>query len=136
MAQDWNAQTISEFRRNHGQVGGYFKGAPLLLLHTTGARTGKQRVNPVMYLKDGGRLVVFASNGGAPKNPDWYYNLKAHPDIEAEVGDDLVEVHVEEALGAERDELYGRQSALYPRFGEYQRGTKRRIPVMVLTPRK
>jgi len=136
LAQDWNAQTISEFRRNHGQVGGYFKGAPLLLLHTTGARTGKQRVNPVMYLKDGGRLVVFASNGGAPKNPDWYYNLKAHPDIEAEVGDDLVEVHVEEALGAERDELYGRQSALYPRFGEYQRGTKRRIPVMVLTPRK
>lgn len=135
MAQDWNAETISEFRKNHGQVGGYFKGAPLLLLHTTGARTGKQRVNPVMYLKDGDRLVVFASNGGAPKNPHWYHNLKAHPDIEVEVGDDVIGVHVEEALGAKRDELYERQSALYPRFGEYQRSTKRRIPVMVLARR-
>jgi len=135
MPEDYNASTIAEFRSNHGKVGGYFKGAPLLLLHTRGARTGKPRVKPVMYLNDLERYVVFASNGGAPKNPDWYHNLKAHPDVQIEVGDDTIEVHAEELHGSEHDRLFGLQVSRYPRFGEYQRGTKRIIPVIALTKR-
>jgi len=132
---DWNAGVIDEFRRNHGKVGGAFKGAPLLLLCHRGARTGKQRVNPVMYLKDGERLLVFASKGGHAHNPDWYHNLMAHPDIEIELGDERVRVRAQEIKGAERDELYARQVSLYPKFGEYQRKTERVIPVIALTPR-
>lgn len=133
MSGDFNAQTIAEFRRNHGEVGGYFKGAPLLLLYTVGARSSKPRVNPMMYLRDGERYVVFASKGGAPRNPDWYYNLKAHPGVQVEVGDEKIDAHAEEAFGAERDRLYRRQSELYPRFADYQRKTKRSIPVVILT---
>ncbi len=77
---DWNKQVIAEFRKNHGKVGGNFEGAPVLLIHHKGARSGTLRVNPVMYLKDGNRFLVFASKGGADTNPDWYHNLKAHPD--------------------------------------------------------
>lgn len=90
---DFNEQIIDEFRRNHGKVGGTFGGAPLLLLNAIGARTGKLRVKPVMYLKDHERYVVFASKGDAPTNPDWYHNLKAHPNIQIEVGDEKVDVH-------------------------------------------
>jgi deazaflavin-dependent oxidoreductase (nitroreductase family) len=133
MSGDWNASTIAEFRKNHGKVGGYFKGAPLLLLHTIGARTGKPRVNPMMYLLDGERFVVFASKGGDPHNPDWYHNLKAHPDVQVEIGDETIDVHSEEAVGVERDRLYQLQSSRYPRFGDYQRKTERVIPVMILT---
>ncbi|MHB1909434.1 MAG: nitroreductase family deazaflavin-dependent oxidoreductase [Nitrososphaerales archaeon] len=132
---DWNAQTIAEFRRNHGKVGGHFEGAPLLLLHHTGARSGKPRVNPMMYLKDGDRFLVFASKGGADTNPDWYRNLKAHPDVQIEVGDETIDVHAEEIKGAERDRLYARQASLYPSFAQYQRQTKRLIPVMALIPK-
>jgi deazaflavin-dependent oxidoreductase (nitroreductase family) len=127
---DFNAQTIAEFRKNHGKVGGYFEGAPLLLIHSTGKHSGKTRVNPVMYLKDGERYVVFASKGGAPSNPDWYYNLKAHPDAKIEVGDNTIDVHAEEIKGSEHDALYARQSKLYPNFAEYQQKTKRIIPVI------
>lgn len=134
-ASDWNVQTIAEFRRNHGKVGGAFEGAPLLLLHHTGARTGKPRVNPMMYLGDGDRYVVFASKGGADSNPDWYYNLKAHPDVQIEVGDETLDAHAKEIIGPERDRLYARQSSLYPRFAEYQSKTKRVIPVIALTPK-
>jgi deazaflavin-dependent oxidoreductase (nitroreductase family) len=133
---DFNAQTITEFRRNHGKVGGYFEGAPLLLLHTIGARSGKPRINPMMYLQDGKRYLVFASKGGADTNPDWYYNLKAHPDVQIEVGDETIDVHAEELLGAERDSLFKRQAILYPAFAEYQRKTKRIIPVIALTKSK
>lgn len=133
---DWNKQTIEEFRKNHGKVGGTFEGAPLLLLRHIGARSGKQRVNPVMYLKEGNRYLVFASKGGSDTNPDWYHNLKAHPDIQIEVGDDVIDVHTEEIKGAERDKLYAKQSTLYPNFAEYQRKTKRIIPVIALTPKK
>jgi deazaflavin-dependent oxidoreductase (nitroreductase family) len=130
----WNDQTIAEFRANHGKVGGSFKGAPLLLIHHTGARTGKLRVNPAMYLKDGDRYLDFASKGGAPTNPDWYHNLKAHPDIEIEVGDDVIKVRAVELKGEEQDRLYAKQALLYPRFGDYQRKTRRVIPVIALTP--
>src|SRR5881296_4354894 len=132
---DFNAHTIAEFRSNHGKVGGYFKGAPLLLLHTIGARTGKPRINPVMYLRDGKRYLVFASKGGADTNPDWYYNLKAHPDVKIEVGNETIDVHAEEITGAERDRIYKKQASLYPQFAQYQQKTKRTIPVMAFTPK-
>lgn len=132
---DWNAQTIAEFRLNHGKVGGPWKGAPLLLLNHIGARSGKPRVNPMMYLKDGDRYVVFASKGGADTSPDWYYNLKGRPEVQIEVGDETIDVHAMEITGPERDRLYARQASLYPRFADYQRKTKRVIPVMALQPR-
>ncbi|MDG6902421.1 MAG: nitroreductase family deazaflavin-dependent oxidoreductase [Nitrososphaerota archaeon] len=131
---DWNAATIAEFRANHGKVGGRFKGAPLLLIHHKGARTEKVRVNPVMYLKDGSRYLVFASKGGHDHHPDWYHNLKAHPEVEIEVGDDKIKVRAEEVRGAERDLLYSKQAKLYPQFAEYQQKTKRVIPVIAFTP--
>lgn len=131
----WNAAIIEEFRKNHGKVGGNFQGDPLLLLLHVGARTSKKRVNPVMYLKDADRYLVFASNGGADKNPEWYYNVKAHPDIQIEVGDETLDVRGEEVTGSERDRLYAKQSSLYPTFARYQRHTKRKIPVIALTPR-
>ena len=130
---DFNAHNIAEFRKNHGKVGGYFAGAPLLLLHTVGRRSSKPRVNPVMYLKDGERYIVFASKGGADTHPDWYHNLVAHPDVQIEVGDDTIDVHAEEIKGREHDLLYKRQAALYPAFADYQRKTKRIIPVVALS---
>lgn len=134
-SSDWNTQIIDEFRKNHGKVGGPFKGAPLLLINHTGARTGKSRTNPVMYLKDGHRYLVFASKGGADTSPDWYHNLKAHPNVKIEVGDEAIDVRVEEITGAEHDRLYARQASLYPQFAQYQQNTKRIIPVMALTPK-
>jgi len=133
---DWNASVIAEFRKNHGKVGGNFEGAPLLLLHSKGKRTGKVRVNPVMYLKDGERYLVFASKGGADTHPDWYLNLLAYPDTQIEVGDETIDVHAEDIKGPERDKLYARQAKLYPGFGEYQSMTKRVIPVVALNKRK
>src|SRR5437867_7145017 len=132
---DWNAGVIAEFRKNHGKVGGNFEGAPILLINHKGARTGKSRTNPVMYLKDGHRFVVFASKGGADTNPDWYHNLKAHPDVKIEVGNDTIEVHAGEITGAERDKIYARQSSLMPAFIQYAQKTKRIIPVIALTPK-
>ncbi len=132
---DFNARTIAEFRSNHGRVGGNFEGAPILLLHHTGARTGKPRINPMMYLKDRDRYIVFASKGGADTNPDWYYNIKAHPEAQIEVGDYTLDVYAEEIKGPERDRLYALQSSLYPSFADYQRRTSRKIPVIALIPR-
>ena len=133
---DWNAHNIAEFRRNHGKVGGPFQGARLLVLRHTGARSGKLRTNPVMYLKDGDRYIVFATKAGADTNPDWYFNLKAHPDIQIEVGDEIIDVRAEEIEGPEHDKIYERQASRYPTFAEYRRRTKRIIPVIALTPKK
>lgn len=133
--ENFNARTIKEFRDNHGRVGGGFAGAPLLLLHTTGARTGEPRINPMMYLQDGGRYLVFASKAGADTNPAWYHNLKAHPDAQIEIGDQKLDVHAVEVHGPERDTLFERQATLYPGFAGYQRGTTRTIPVIALTER-
>jgi deazaflavin-dependent oxidoreductase (nitroreductase family) len=130
---DFNTQIIAEFRDNHGKLGGGFEGSPMLLLHTVGARSGQPRVNPMMYLRDGQRYLVFASKAGADTNPDWYYNLRAHPDVQIEVGDETLDVDAEEILGPERDTLFERQAALYPGFADYQRGTTRIIPVLALT---
>jgi deazaflavin-dependent oxidoreductase (nitroreductase family) len=130
----YNAGIIAEFRANHGQVGGNFAGAPLLLLHTTGARTGTPRVNPVMYLADDGRYLIFATKAGADDNPAWYHNLLAHPDATIEVGDRVIEVHAEQVRGRERDEKYAEQARRYPGFADYERKTARTIPVIALTP--
>ena len=129
---DWNAQVIAEFRKNHGKVGGNFEGAPLLLLHTIGRRSGKPRVNPVMYLKDGDRYFVFASKAGADSHPDWFRNLQEQPDVRIEVGDQTIDVHAEEIRGQERNRLYERQASVYSGFADYQRKTKRVIPVVAL----
>jgi len=132
---DFNAQIIAEFRANRGRVGGRFEGATLLLLHTTGAKSGTPRTNPVVYLADGGRYVVFASKAGAPTNPGWYHNLKAHPDVSIEVEDSTIEVTASEVTGSERDRLYDRQTERSPQFADYQAKTERVIPVIALTPR-
>jgi deazaflavin-dependent oxidoreductase (nitroreductase family) len=107
----------------------------VLLLHTVGARTGRPRVNPMMYMKDGDRFLVFASKAGAATNPDWYHNLKAHPDVRIEVGDETLDVRAEELTGRERDMFYERQATLYPGFADYQRNTTRTIPVIGLSER-
>ena len=132
---DWNTGVIEEFRKNRGKVGGQFEGAPLLLINHTGARTRKVRINPVMYLKDGHRYLVFASKGGAPTNPDWYHNLKAHPEVKIEVGNETIEVRAEEITGAERDRIYAQQASRYPQFAQYQKQTKRIIPIIAFTPK-
>ena len=131
----WNRTVIEEFRNNDGKVGGGFEGAPLLLLHTVGAKSGQPRVNPVMYLPDGNRWIVFASKAGAPTSPDWYHNLLASPEVSIEVGTDTLDVAATIAQGGERDMLYSRQAALYPQFAEYEQKTTREIPVVILTRR-
>ena len=129
---DFNSAIIEEFRANGGKVGGPFEGAPVLLLTSTGARTGATRLNPMMYLENGKRLYVFASKGGAPTNPDWYHNLVAHPRATVEVGEERFDVTASVVTGAERDEIYARQAAAYPGFAEYQAKTTRTIPVIAL----
>ncbi len=130
---DWNSATIKEFRENGGKVGGMFEGATLLLLTTKGAKTGKTRVNPMMYQLDGDRMYVFASKGGAPTNPDWYHNLVANPDVTVEVGIDSFPVKATVITGKERDEIYAKQVSHYPMFAEYQKKVTRKIPVVALT---
>jgi deazaflavin-dependent oxidoreductase (nitroreductase family) len=130
--EDFNTKVIREFRENGGKVGGPFEGAPMLLLTSTGAKSGQQRVSPMMYLADGDRYIVFASKAGAPTNPDWYHNLVAHPGATAEVGTERFGVQATVVTGAERDDLYARQASLYPGFAEYQAKTTRTIPVVAL----
>jgi deazaflavin-dependent oxidoreductase (nitroreductase family) len=131
---DFNQQIIDEFRVNGGEVGGPFEGAPMLLLHHAGARSGQERVSPLVYLADDGRYAIFATKGGAPTNPAWYHNLKAHPDVTIEVGSETIRARAEEVTGPERDRIYGLQAAERPTFAEYERKTDRVIPVILLTP--
>ncbi len=133
---DFNQRIIEEFRSNDGRVGGPFEGAPMLLLHTTGARSGTERVSPVVYAEDDGRWVVFASKGGAPTNPDWFHNLRAHPDATIEVGTDTVPVVARTAGGDERERLWSRQKERMPGFVDYEQKTTREIPVVVLERRE
>jgi deazaflavin-dependent oxidoreductase (nitroreductase family) len=113
-ASDWNQRIIDDFRANGGKVGGMFEGAPLLLLHTTGAKSGLERVHPVMYQQVGDVLAVFASKSGAPTNPDWYYNLRAHPEAEIELGTETVAVRARVAEAGERRQIWERQKELFP----------------------
>ena len=132
---DWNRKIIEEFRAHEGKVGGQFEGAPLLLLTTTGARSGQPRVNPMMYLDEGDRLYVFASKAGAPTNPDWYHNLVAHPDVTVEVGTETVAMTASVVDRSERDRVYTEQASRYPGFAEYEAKTDRVIPVVALDRR-
>jgi deazaflavin-dependent oxidoreductase (nitroreductase family) len=132
---DWNENVIEEFRANEGRVGGMFEGAPLLLLHTKGRRSGHERVSPLMYLPDGDRRVIFASKGGHSAHPHWLHNLESDPQATIEAGTESIPVTATILReGPERDELYARQVALYPQFGEYEEKTAghRTIPVVVL----
>lgn len=129
---DFNQSIIAEFRANGGKVGGPFAGAPLLLLTTTGAKSGRRHTTPVMYNTDGDRLLVFASKGGAPTNPAWYHNLVANPQVTVEVGTERFDANAVALQGEERDRLYARHAAQYPGFAEYQEKTTRTIPVVAL----
>ena len=134
---DWNARTIAEFRENEGKVGGVFEGAPIVLLHHRGRRSGRQHVAPTMYLLDETNpdvIYVFASKGGAPTHPDWYFNLTAAGDGTVERGTETYEVTVRDVTGAERDRIYAEQARRYPGFAEYERQTAgvRTIPVLEL----
>ena len=132
---DWNQKIIDEFRANGGQVGGDFAGAPLLLLHTVGARSGQERIHPVMYQDLGdGRIAVFASKAGAPTNPDWYHNLVANPAVSADIGTETKKFRARTALPAEREPIWNRQKNAFPGFADYEANTDREIPVVVLEP--
>ena len=132
MANDWNQQIIDEFRANAGKVGGLFQGAPLLILHSTGAKSGQERVIPLVYRQEGDALVIFASKGDAPTNPDWLHNLRAHPQASIEVGTDKKQVVAREAQGEERDRIWEAHKQQFPNFAEYEAKTDRVIPVVVL----
>jgi deazaflavin-dependent oxidoreductase (nitroreductase family) len=131
---DWNSQIIEEFRANGGKVGGNFEGAPLLLLHTRGARSGKERVNPMMYQDLGRSVAVFASKAGADTNPDWYHNLVANPEVSAEIGTETREFVARVAGPDEREPIWSQQKHDYPGFADYESGTDRVIPVVILEP--
>jgi deazaflavin-dependent oxidoreductase (nitroreductase family) len=130
---NWNQPIIEEFRANDGRVGGYFAGAPMILIHAIGARSGMERVNPLVYLPDGEDMIIAATKGGSPTNPDWYHNVKAHPRIQVEVGTETFPVEATEVTGAERDELWRRFVELRPSFAEYETKTTRLIPMFRLT---
>ncbi len=131
---DFNGKIIAEFRANGGRVGGPFAGAPLLLLHTVGAKSGQERVNPVMYRAVGDDLAVFASKAGAPTNPDWYYNLLANPQVRVEIGTETVAATARVAGLQERDRIWTAHKEANPGFADYERKTTRQIPVIILQP--
>jgi deazaflavin-dependent oxidoreductase (nitroreductase family) len=131
---DWNQKIIEEFRANGGKVGGPFEGATMILVHHTGARSGTERVTPlVTFPQDDGRYVIIASKAGAPTNPDWYHNLKAHPKVDVEVGTETFPVEVVELTGAEREAVWTEVKAASPGFAGYEEKTTRTIPVLQLT---
>ena len=128
-----NAQIIEEFRANEGKVGGHFEGRTLLLLTTTGAKTGMAHTTPVIYLRDADRYVIFGSNGGAPRHPGWYHNVSANPDVLVEVGTESFPATAAVLEGPERAALFRRQADRDPSFDEYQAGMARVMPVVALT---
>lgn len=131
---EYNAKLIGEFRANGGQVGGMWEGTPLLLLHHIGAKSGVSRVNPVSYLPDDDRYLIWAANGGAPTHPAWYHNLRTHPNATIEVGSETIDVVAEEATGDNRDRLFAKAAGRYPQLAELAQKVERVIPLMLLTP--
>jgi deazaflavin-dependent oxidoreductase (nitroreductase family) len=130
---DRNLGIIQEFRANGGKVGGPFAGRTLLLLHTIGAKSGQARINPVAFVTEGDRLVIIASKGGSPTNPDWFYNVLANPLVTVETGNEQFKARATVAAEPERTRLYDQMVAMMPGFAEYQRKTTRTIPVIILT---
>ena len=133
--KEFNENLIAEYRANGGKVGGQFAQSPLMLLTTTGAKSGRAHTTPVVYTTDGDRLVIIASKAGSPTNPAWYHNLVAHPTATVELGAEKFDVEAEVTKGEERDRLYGHQAKLMPAFAEYQTKTTRVIPVIALKRR-
>ena len=127
-----NRAVISEFRANQGRVSGPMEGMSILLLTMTGAKTGRSLTGPLCYSRDGDRLVIIASYGGAPRNPPWYHNLLANPVVTVEVGAEKFKARVTQNSGAERQRLFDAQARLMPFFNDYQKKTKRQIPVLTL----
>jgi deazaflavin-dependent oxidoreductase (nitroreductase family) len=134
-SDDYNTQIIAEFRVNGGRVGGQWEDIPLLLLHHTGAESGVHRVNPIAYLPDETGYLVWAANGGAPRNPAWYHNLTVHPNTRIEIGGETIDVVAKQATGDHRDRLFARATERYPQLAGAARKTARVIPMIVLTPR-
>ena len=130
---DRNRSVIEEFRNSKGFTDGSSSERPLLIITTLGRKSGQLRTNPLMYLPDGDRWIVFASKGGAPGNPDWYHNLVANPTVTLEVGAEAFEAVATVVTGEERDQLYAQQAHLFPMFADYQKRTPRKIPVIALT---
>jgi deazaflavin-dependent oxidoreductase (nitroreductase family) len=128
-----NNNVIAEFRANGGKVGGMFEGAPIILVHHIGAKSGVERIAPLVYLAADDRLFIFGSKGGADDNPAWYHNLVANPKVTVEIGTETFAVTATVLTGAERDEYFAKQAAKAPNFGEYQQKTTRIIPVIELT---
>lgn len=131
--KDFNNQVIEEFRTNSGKVGGMFEGAPLLLLTTTGAKSGQPRVAPLVYTTDGDRIVIIASKGGAPTHPDWYHNVAVNPEVTVELGTETFPARAEIAAEPERTRLFNAQADIMPNFYEYQKNTDRTIPVITIS---
>ncbi|MGA7669371.1 MAG: nitroreductase family deazaflavin-dependent oxidoreductase [Nitrolancea sp.] len=131
---DWDTNIVNEFRVNGGKVGGPFEGAPLLILHTTGAKSGEERVHPLMYQAVDGKYAIFASKGGAPTNPAWYHNLLSNPETTIEIGTETKRVTAHEVTGAEREPIWETQKERYPGFADYETKTSRTIPVVILEP--
>jgi deazaflavin-dependent oxidoreductase (nitroreductase family) len=132
---DWNTRVVEEFRANGGQVSGPLAGANMLLLHTTGAKSGEERVHPLVYQDTGGDdVVIFASNYGGPNYPAWYYNLLAHPEATIEIGGGTRPVRARVTEGDERERFWTRQKQDRPNFADYEQKTTRTIPVIVLEP--
>jgi deazaflavin-dependent oxidoreductase (nitroreductase family) len=129
---DWNKTVIEEFRANDGVVGGQFEGAPVLLLHTKGAKSGADRVNPMMYLEEDGKIYVFASYAGAHKHPDWFHNIKANDKVSVELGTETYEATAVPVSLEERNRLYAIMAARFANFAEYETLTTRVIPVVEL----
>jgi len=132
-AGDWNRAVIEEFRANAGAVGGQFAGMSLLLLHTNGAKSGLERINPVAYQRVGDDYAVFASKAGAPSDPDWFRNLSAHPEVTVEVAGETFPATARVTEGEERERIWEQQKRDFPGFAEYEEKTARRIPVVVLS---
>jgi deazaflavin-dependent oxidoreductase (nitroreductase family) len=130
---NWNKSIIEEFRANKGKVGGYFANSNLLLLHTKGAKSGLERINPVAYFIDDNYYVIIASKSGANNNPDWYHNLLANPEISVEVGTEQFQVIAKAASEPERTRLYEKMESINPGFSDYKQKTSRVIPVFTLT---
>ncbi len=132
-ANESNRHVIEEFRASRGEVGGSFAGAPLLLLHTTGARSGEEWITPVMYQRvSEGRVAIFASKGGAPTHPDWYHNVVAHPEVVVEIGAQTRPARARIAPPEERAVIWSRQKEDFPNFADYEARTDREIPVVIL----
>lgn len=129
---DMNKEIIREFRANEGIVGGFFENMTLLLVHTTGAKSGQLRINPTAYIKDGDNLIIAASKGGADSHPDWYHNLVANPQVIVEVGGETFSALAEEPSEPERSNLYNKLASIYPMFKEYEIKTERVIPIIKL----